>query len=77
MSSALDVVIHLERAAHGRRVASIGVLVESASATAVVPAIIDKKGKLEQGDGWSALAARLDFPLSSAPGDLGNIGAAA
>jgi pilus assembly protein CpaF len=77
MSSALDVVIHLERAAHGRRVASIGVLVESASATAVVPAIIDKKGKLEQGDGWSALAARLDFPLSSAHGDLGNIGAAA
>ena len=77
MSSALDVVIHLERTAHGRGLASIGVLVESATATAVVPAIIHRNGNLEQGDGWSALAARLDLPVASAPGDLGNIGAAA
>ncbi|MFF1832227.1 TadA family conjugal transfer-associated ATPase [Paenarthrobacter sp. NPDC058040] len=61
VSSALDVVIHVERSSAGRRVASIGVLVDAAGSQKVLPALTSKPDGLERGPAWPLLAARLAF----------------
>ncbi|MFJ4029620.1 TadA family conjugal transfer-associated ATPase [Paenarthrobacter sp. NPDC089989] len=61
VASALDVVIHVERTSAGRRVASIGVLVDAAGLQRVLPALTWHPGGLERGPGWPSLAVKLGF----------------
>ncbi|MBT2515072.1 TadA family conjugal transfer-associated ATPase [Arthrobacter sp. ISL-30] len=74
MSSALDVVIHVERTAGVRRVASIGVLAEAGPAQVVMPATLLRDGEPERGEGWPVLAARLGLAAEETFGsrDQGN-----
>ncbi|MFJ4172152.1 TadA family conjugal transfer-associated ATPase [Paenarthrobacter sp. NPDC089714] len=61
VASALDVVIHVERTSAGRRVASIGVLVDTAGLQRVLPALTSHPDGLERGPGWPSLAIKLGF----------------
>ncbi|MFI2565760.1 TadA family conjugal transfer-associated ATPase [Paenarthrobacter sp. NPDC018779] len=61
VASALDVVIHVERTSAGRRVASVGVLVDAAGLQRVLPALSWHPDGLERGPGWPALAVKLGF----------------
>ncbi|MCU1516372.1 MAG: secretion system protein [Pseudarthrobacter sp.] len=58
-ASAIDVVIHVERAARGRRVAGIGVMTDGTGGLAVVPALEPGRGGVVQGPAWGPLAVRL------------------
>jgi pilus assembly protein CpaF len=58
-SSALDVVIHVERSAQGRHIACIGVVDDGPGGLAVVPALESRSGALSHGPASASLAARL------------------
>jgi pilus assembly protein CpaF len=58
-SSALDVVIHLDRQPRGRRVACIGVMEDGQGGLTVVPAVEIHRGEGIPGPGWAFLADRL------------------
>lgn len=58
-SSALDVVIHVERTVQGRHVACVGVVDDGPDGLSVVPALESRRGKTSPGPAWAALAARL------------------
>jgi pilus assembly protein CpaF len=58
-SSALDVVIHVDRSAKGRQVACIGVVDDGPRGLAVVPALESRRGAVSRGPAWAPLAARL------------------
>ncbi|MEV7607183.1 TadA family conjugal transfer-associated ATPase [Paenarthrobacter sp. NPDC089322] len=64
VSSALDVVIHVARTPLGRKVASIGVLMDTPEGQAVVPALQLTPHGLVQGPSWAQLAARLSLNKS-------------
>ncbi|MEQ7735129.1 hypothetical protein, partial [Escherichia coli] len=64
-SSALDVVIHVERAASGREVSCIGVVADSPEGLVVIPALESTAGL--PGPAWSALAARLGLDAGDVP----------
>lgn len=57
VASALDVVIHVHRARHGREIACIGLFVDGPGGLEVVPALETSAGI--PGPAWPALAARL------------------
>ncbi|MBO1267613.1 TadA family conjugal transfer-associated ATPase [Arthrobacter sp. PO-11] len=59
VSSALDAVIHVERTARGRTVASIGLLTDDAAGQTVVPALELRGGRVLAGPAWGRLAAKL------------------
>ncbi|MDQ0632592.1 pilus assembly protein CpaF [Arthrobacter pascens] len=61
-SSALDVVIHVERSAQGRHIACIGVVDDGPGGLAVVPALESRSGALSHGPAWASLVARLGLP---------------
>lgn len=64
-SSALDAVVHMERASAGRRVASIAVVAEGPDGLAVVDALrrgAETARTSERGPGWDRLAAELALP---------------
>jgi len=61
-SSALDVVIHVERSAQGRHIACIGVVDDGPGGLAVVPALESRSGALSLGPAWDSLVARLGLP---------------
>lgn len=61
VSSALDVVIHVERTPVGRKVVSVGVLTDSGAGQSVVPALSWSPHGLEHGPHWPHLAGRLDL----------------
>lgn len=61
VSSALDVVVHVERTPLGRRVSSIGVLTESPEGQFVVPAVRWSPKETKLGPAWPELAARLSL----------------
>ncbi|SEI39364.1 pilus assembly protein CpaF [Arthrobacter sp. yr096] len=67
VSSALDVVIHVDRTQAGRKVASIGLLKDTTDGQQVVPALSLGRSGMVPGPGWSELSER----LSMAP-DVGN-----
>jgi pilus assembly protein CpaF len=69
--SALDVVVHLERARQGRRLASIGLVVEDGSGLAVATALETAGAEIVAGPGWPALAARLGLPAPAGSGTGG------
>lgn len=59
-SSALDVVIHVERTQRGREVTCIGLIADGGNGLIVRPAVeTTRTGAMVQGPGWAALAARL------------------
>nr|WP_311379625.1 TadA family conjugal transfer-associated ATPase [Arthrobacter sp. ISL-48] len=58
-SSALDVVIHVERSAQGRHIACIGLVDDGPGGLAVVPALESRSGAITHGPAWAPLAARL------------------
>jgi pilus assembly protein CpaF len=58
-SSALDVVIHVERSAQGRHIACIGVVGDGPGGLVVVPALESRTGQVSPGPAWGPLAARL------------------
>jgi pilus assembly protein CpaF len=58
-ASALDVVIHVARARHGRRVACVGVVQDGPAGLVVVPALEDRDGETCTGPGWEMLSGRL------------------
>ena len=58
-SSALDVVIHVDRPPRGRRVACIGVMEEGPGGLTVVPALEMRGDLLAPGPAWGQLAGRL------------------
>ncbi|MFJ4209749.1 TadA family conjugal transfer-associated ATPase [Paenarthrobacter sp. NPDC089675] len=61
VSSALDVVIHVERTPVGRKVVSVGVLTDSGTGQSVVPALSWSPNGVEHGPHWPLLAGRLDL----------------
>jgi pilus assembly protein CpaF len=61
-SSALDVVIHVERSVQGRHIACIGVVDGGPGGLAVVPALESRSGALSHGPAWASLVARLGLP---------------
>lgn len=65
MRTALDVVVHVERAAAGRQVSCIGVMVDGSSGPTIVPALENGSTGLETGPGWPYLAARLGVDTDS------------
>lgn len=67
-ASALDVVVHVERAHQGRRVACVGVVQDGPGGLAVVPALEDRGGQTFTGPAWESLSVRLGMP--SALGDV-------
>lgn len=58
-ASAIDVVIHVERAARGRRISGIGVMMDGAGGLAVVPALELGRRGVVKGPAWGPLAERL------------------
>ncbi|HEY8699727.1 MAG TPA: TadA family conjugal transfer-associated ATPase [Arthrobacter sp.] len=58
-SSALDVVVHVERSAQGRHIACIGLVDDGPGGLAVVPALESRRGGVSPGPAWAPLAARL------------------
>jgi pilus assembly protein CpaF len=58
-SSALDVVIHVDRLPRGRRVACIGVVEDCEGGLTVVPALEIRRGEATPGPAWAPLAGRL------------------
>jgi pilus assembly protein CpaF len=58
-SSALDVVIHVDRLPRGRRVACIGVMEDGEGGLTVVPALEMRRGETTPGPAWALLAGRL------------------
>ncbi|MFJ5954361.1 TadA family conjugal transfer-associated ATPase [Paenarthrobacter sp. NPDC092416] len=67
VSSALDVVIHVERTQQGRKLVSVGMLTDSAAGQTVVPALQSNQGPMVQGPAWAVLAARLSLDCGIAP----------
>ncbi|MFE4197146.1 TadA family conjugal transfer-associated ATPase [Paenarthrobacter sp. NPDC056912] len=67
VSSALDVVIHVERTTDGRKVASIGVLTDTSDGQIVVSALRWSPSGVTQGPAWPELATRLSMktPLNA------------
>lgn len=61
-SSALDVVVHVERSRHGRHVACVGVVQDGPDGLAVVPALEHRFNRLSAGPAWEALSERLGLP---------------
>lgn len=61
-SSALDVVVHVERSHHGRHVACVGVVQDGPDGLAVVPALECRLDRLSTGPAWEALSERLGLP---------------
>ncbi|WP_416417007.1 TadA family conjugal transfer-associated ATPase [Paenarthrobacter aromaticivorans] len=64
VSSALDVVIHVERTPLGRKVGSIGVLTDSLHGQQVVTALRWSPEGLAQGPAWAELSSRLSPGVS-------------
>lgn len=64
-SSALDVVIHVERTARGREVSCIGVVADGPDGLAVVPALESPDGV--PGPAWPVLAGRLGLDAGDVP----------
>lgn len=58
-SSALDVVIHVERTSRGREVSCIGLINDGPGGLSVLPALEVHAGVSVPGEGWPALAGRL------------------
>ena len=58
-SSALDVVIHVDRLPRGRQVSCIGVMEDGQGGLAVVPAVEVRRGEATPGPAWALLAGRL------------------
>jgi pilus assembly protein CpaF len=58
-SSALDVVIHVDRLPRGRQVACIGVMEDGGGGLTVVPALEIRRGDAIPGPAWALLAGRL------------------
>lgn len=58
-SSALDVVVHVERSVHGRQLACIGLIEDGREGLTVSAALEMRGGELCQGPAWSRLAKRL------------------
>ncbi|MEZ2388470.1 TadA family conjugal transfer-associated ATPase [bacterium RCC_150] len=67
LSTALDAVVHVERASGGRRVAAIGLLADGASGQAVVPAVEIRDSVAIAGPAWLDLAARLELDVGLLP----------
>lgn len=65
VSSALDVVIHVDRTQSGRKLASIGVLTDSHGGQKVVSALRCSPSGMSPGPAWPELAARLSLALSA------------
>ncbi|WP_309074794.1 TadA family conjugal transfer-associated ATPase [Paenarthrobacter sp.] len=61
VSSALDVVIHVDRTSSGRKVASIGVVADTRAGQKVVPALSWSRSGMTYGQAWPGLAARLSL----------------
>ncbi len=59
LATALDVVIHVERAEGGRRVSAIGVFVDGTEGPSVVTALTNDDSGLAFGPGWPHLATKL------------------
>lgn len=68
-SSALDVVIHVDRQPRGRRVACIGLMAENQGVLTVLPALEIRHGEATPGPAWRLLASRLglDEPHTGTP----------
>jgi pilus assembly protein CpaF len=58
-SSALDVVIHVERSRQGRNVACVGLVQDGPGGLAVVPALENRHGRHCAGPAWESLSERL------------------
>ena len=58
-SSAIDVVIHLDRLPRGRQVSCIGVMEDGQRGLIVVPALEIRRGEATPGPAWAVLAGRL------------------
>lgn len=58
-SSALDVVIHVDRLPRGRQVSCIGVMEDGQGGLTVVPALEIRRGEATPGPAWALLADRL------------------
>ncbi|MGW9414790.1 TadA family conjugal transfer-associated ATPase [Arthrobacter cupressi] len=63
VASALDVVIHVERTPAGRSIRCIGLLLETPSGQAVVPALELRGRSMAAGPAWPELAGRLGLPV--------------
>jgi pilus assembly protein CpaF len=61
VSSALDVVIHVDRTPSGRKVASIGVVTDTRQQQKVVPALSWSPAGMTPGPAWPELASRLSL----------------
>ncbi|MDO6144723.1 TadA family conjugal transfer-associated ATPase [Paenarthrobacter aurescens] len=61
VSSALDVVIHVDRTASGRKVASIGVVTDTREGQKVLAALSWRPTGMEPGPAWPGLSARLSL----------------
>lgn len=59
VSSALDVVIHVDRLPRGRQVSCIGVMEDGQGGLTVVPALEIRRGEATPGPAWALLADRL------------------
>jgi len=59
-SAGLEVVVHLARLADGTRVvAELGVVAGGEQGTRVRPALVRRRGALQEADGFPVLSARL------------------
>ena len=76
VASAVEAVVHVERAATGRRVASIGIMDAGESGLDVTVALEVHKDRVSFGPAWPQLAARLGLDPGTADGTILGSGAA-
>lgn len=70
-ASALDAVVHLQRTAAGRHVASVGLVGDTGSALVVSSALDADQGALRAGPAWPELAFRLGLDPGELPAEAG------
>lgn len=70
-ASALDAVVHLQRTAAGRHVASVGLVGDTGSALVVSSALNADQGALRAGPAWPELAFRLGLDPGELPAEAG------
>jgi pilus assembly protein CpaF len=76
VASAVEAVVHVERTATGRRVASIGIMEAGESGLGVTVALEVLNDRVGFGPAWPQLAARLGLDSGTADGTTTGSGAA-
>ncbi|MFI7584911.1 TadA family conjugal transfer-associated ATPase [Kocuria sp. M1N1S27] len=66
-ASALDLVVHVDRAGGHRQVRVVSLLEDRAGGLVTVPAAVRADGRLRRGPGWDRLCALLDRSLGPGP----------